>query len=209
MRASTRRCRSLAAWYSAFSRRSPSSRARLISLWQLGLQLAVELMNLVLEFLQDSVFHVGHGSRNGMLNNRRRWSGSPVARTRSSGVSGNWRGRRARRRPARFCSTAPTCCRRRWRPASRSKSRPFPNDTWPSAQSPLAQLAEDLGRRGGRTIGVTDQVLAAMSPVEHPSGVVAIAHAQPSGLDAAFSPGSDAAALTPLVLVLAGIAGSG
>ena len=44
-----------------------------------------------------------------------------------------------------------------------------------------------------------------MSPVEHPSGVVAIAHAQPSGLDAAFSPGSDAAALTPLVLVLAGI----
>src|SRR5262245_54878296 len=32
MRASTRRCRSFAAWYSAFSRRSPSSRARLISL---------------------------------------------------------------------------------------------------------------------------------------------------------------------------------
>src|SRR4029077_18076028 len=31
MRASTSRCRSLAAWYSAFSRRSPSSRARLIS----------------------------------------------------------------------------------------------------------------------------------------------------------------------------------
>src|SRR4051812_30053914 len=29
--ASTRRCRSFAAWYSAFSRRSPSSRARLIS----------------------------------------------------------------------------------------------------------------------------------------------------------------------------------
>src|SRR5438874_749606 len=31
IRASTSRCRSLAAWYSAFSRRSPSSRARLIS----------------------------------------------------------------------------------------------------------------------------------------------------------------------------------
>src|SRR6476661_6333725 len=31
MRDSTRRCRSFAAWYSAFSRRSPSSRARLIS----------------------------------------------------------------------------------------------------------------------------------------------------------------------------------
>ena len=77
------------------------------------------------------------------------------------------------------------------------------------AQSPLAQLARDLDKRGGRTIGVTDQVLAAMSPVEHPSGVVAIAHAQASRLDAAFAVGTDltsgSASLTPLVLVLAGI----
>jgi TrmH family RNA methyltransferase len=76
-------------------------------------------------------------------------------------------------------------------------------------QSPLAQLARDLDKRGGRTIGVTDQVLAAMSPVEHSSGVVAIAHAQPSRLDAAFAVGTDltggSASLTPLILVLAGI----
>ena len=106
MRASTRRCRSLAAWYSAFSRRSPSSRARLISRRQLGLQLLVELMDFVLEFLQDPLLHDGHGSRNGMLNNRSGWSGSRAARTRSSSASASSRARRGsdgvgRRGPAR------------------------------------------------------------------------------------------------------------
>jgi RNA methyltransferase, TrmH family len=56
-----------------------------------------------------------------------------------------------------------------------------------SARAPLAQVAAEVKRQGGRVVGVTDQVLAAMSPVEHPSGVVAIGHARPSTVDIAFS----------------------
>src|SRR5688500_13243 len=41
--------------------------------------------------------------------------------------------------------------------------------------SPLARIAKDVKKRGGRVVTVNDQVLAAMSPVQHPSGVVAIA----------------------------------
>jgi TrmH family RNA methyltransferase len=73
-----------------------------------------------------------------------------------------------------------------------------------NTRSPLSGLARDLGSRGGRTVGVTEQVLAAMSPVEHPSGVVAIARACPSTVEAAFSSGSDPK-VAPLVLVLAGL----
>ena len=58
MRASTSRCRSFAAWYSAFSRRSPSSRARLISLRELELQLALERLDLVFELLDQLSFIV-------------------------------------------------------------------------------------------------------------------------------------------------------
>jgi TrmH family RNA methyltransferase len=65
--------------------------------------------------------------------------------------------------------------------------------------SPLARIAKDVKKHGGRVLTVTDHVLAAMSPVQHPSGVVAIAHTHPSDLRAAF-------ANTPqLVLVLAGL----
>jgi TrmH family RNA methyltransferase len=59
-----------------------------------------------------------------------------------------------------------------------------------SARAPLAQMAIDVTRQGGRVVGVTDQVLAAMSPVEQPSGVVAIGHARPSTLADAFSASS-------------------
>ncbi len=79
-----------------------------------------------------------------------------------------------------------------------------------SARAPLAQMASDVQRQGGRVIGVTDQVLAAMSPVEHPSGVVALAHVQPSTVADAFAAASRPRldALQPaaqLVLVLAGV----
>src|SRR4051812_160527 len=68
--------------------------------------------------------------------------------------------------------------------------------------APLARIASDVTKHGGRVIRVSEQVLAAMSPVQHPSGVVAIAHASPSDLRAAFA----APAQTPqLVVVLAGL----
>jgi TrmH family RNA methyltransferase len=66
-------------------------------------------------------------------------------------------------------------------------------------QSPLARIAQDVKRHGGRVLTVSDHVLAAMSPVQHPSGVVAIAHARPCDLRAAF------AGVPQLVLVLAGV----
>src|SRR5919197_4765714 len=68
-----------------------------------------------------------------------------------------------------------------------------------AALSPLARIASDVKKHGGRVLTVTDQVLAAISPVQHPSGVVAIAHAQPPDLRAAF------AGAPQLVLVLAGL----
>ena len=56
MRDSTSRCRSFAAWYSAFSRRSPSSRARWISFGSSSLQLAVERADFIFELLEISAF---------------------------------------------------------------------------------------------------------------------------------------------------------
>ena len=44
--------------------------------------------------------------------------------------------------------------------------------------SPLARLAKDVRAHGGRVILVSDSVLAAISPVQQPSGVVAIARAR-------------------------------
>jgi TrmH family RNA methyltransferase len=67
--------------------------------------------------------------------------------------------------------------------------------------SPLARLAKDVRKHGGKPFLVSDQVLAAMSPVQHPSGVVAIAHARPADVGVVMSTASD----LPLVLVLAGL----
>jgi TrmH family RNA methyltransferase len=68
-----------------------------------------------------------------------------------------------------------------------------------TARSPLARMASDVKKHGGRVLTVSDHVLAAMSPVQHPSGVVAIAHTRPPDLRAAF------AGAPQLVLVLAGL----
>lgn len=54
------------------------------------------------------------------------------------------------------------------------------------ASSQLAHLALEVRRQGGRVLGVTDSVLAAMSPVQQPSGVVAIGHTEPSTLLGVF-----------------------
>jgi RNA methyltransferase, TrmH family len=62
-----------------------------------------------------------------------------------------------------------------------------------------ADIAAAVTRGGGRVISVSDQVLAAMSPVQHPSGVVAIGRAPGSRLDAVFAPAPQ------LIAVLAGV----
>ncbi len=89
--------------------------------------------------------------------------------------------------------------------------------------SPLVRMADEVMKNGGRVLSVTDHVLAAMSPVQHPSGVVAIAHPTPGDLRTIFrapraAVGSDAAARIqtagshpgrgithPLVVILAGL----
>jgi len=70
-----------------------------------------------------------------------------------------------------------------------------------SARSPLARIARDVKKRGGRVLTVSDEVLAAMSPVQHPSGVVAIGRARPADVRVVMS----AATAQPLVVVLAGL----
>ncbi len=67
--------------------------------------------------------------------------------------------------------------------------------------SPVARIARDVTSRGGRVLVVSDQVLAAMSPVQHPSGVVAIARARPADVRVVMATVTD----LPLVLVLAGL----
>jgi RNA methyltransferase, TrmH family len=67
--------------------------------------------------------------------------------------------------------------------------------------SPLARIAKDVKARGGRVLAVSDQVLAAMSPVQHPSGVVAIARARPADVRVVMATVTD----LPMVLVLAGL----
>jgi TrmH family RNA methyltransferase len=67
--------------------------------------------------------------------------------------------------------------------------------------SPVARIAKDVRKRGGRVLKVSDQVLAAMSPVQHPSGVVAIARARPADVRVVMATVTD----LPLVLVLAGL----
>ncbi len=55
------------------------------------------------------------------------------------------------------------------------------------AQGRLLTLAARTRRLGARTVTVTDQVLAAISPVQQPSGVVAIAHRPAAALEQVFA----------------------
>jgi TrmH family RNA methyltransferase len=55
------------------------------------------------------------------------------------------------------------------------------------AQGRLLTLAAQTRRAGAKTIAVTDQVLAALSPVQHPSGVVAIARRLPHTIADVFA----------------------
>lgn len=71
--------------------------------------------------------------------------------------------------------------------------------------SPLARLAKDVRKHGGRAILVTEEVLAAISPVQHPSGVVAIGRARATDVRVVFAACRDAGPHLPLVIVLAGL----
>jgi RNA methyltransferase, TrmH family len=71
--------------------------------------------------------------------------------------------------------------------------------------SPLGRLAKDVRKRGGRAILVSDSVLAAISPVQHPAGVVAIARARATDVPVVFAAAHDNGPHLPLVLVLAGL----
>jgi TrmH family RNA methyltransferase len=72
--------------------------------------------------------------------------------------------------------------------------------------SPLARLAKDVRKHGGRPLIVTEQVLAAISPVEHPTGVVAIARARATDVRVVFAAAARATGRhLPIVLVLAGL----
>jgi TrmH family RNA methyltransferase len=52
---------------------------------------------------------------------------------------------------------------------------------------PLAPLADEVARQGGRVVSVSAPVLAAMSPVRQPSGIVAIASLHRASLDDALA----------------------
>lgn len=66
-------------------------------------------------------------------------------------------------------------------------------------QGRLGELAERLRRQGARVLSVNETVLAAMSPVRTPSGIVAIAEFVPPALDRVVE------GAMPLVAVLAGV----
>jgi TrmH family RNA methyltransferase len=55
------------------------------------------------------------------------------------------------------------------------------------AQHRLVTLAARARRTGAKTVAVTDQVLAALSPVQHPSGVVAIARRPARSIEEVFA----------------------
>jgi RNA methyltransferase, TrmH family len=71
--------------------------------------------------------------------------------------------------------------------------------------SPLARLAQAVHRHGGRPLIVTEQVLAAISPVRQPSGVVAIARARATDVRVVFAAAHTTGPQLPIVLVLAGL----
>src|SRR6185503_4453979 len=71
--------------------------------------------------------------------------------------------------------------------------------------SPLGRMARDVRERGGRPLIGSEPVLAAMSPVQQPSGVVAIARARAIDVNVVFAAAVERVAPLPLVLVLAGV----
>jgi TrmH family RNA methyltransferase len=67
----------------------------------------------------------------------------------------------------------------------------------------LAPVAREAARLGARVVQVSDAALEAMSPVRHPSGVVAIAQCGPASLAACLEP------QPALLIVLAGVQDAG
>ena len=72
------------------------------------------------------------------------------------------------------------------------------------ADADARAVADESTRRGARVVGISSQVLAAMSPVTRPSGVVAIAHLRARQADEVLR-----AVRPALVLVLSGVQDAG
>jgi TrmH family RNA methyltransferase len=71
--------------------------------------------------------------------------------------------------------------------------------------SPLSRLARDVRKHGGKPLLVSDSVLAAISPVQQPSGVVAIARARATDVRVVFAAARTPGPHLPVVFVLAGL----
>jgi TrmH family RNA methyltransferase len=69
-----------------------------------------------------------------------------------------------------------------------------------ASEASVGRLADRLANHGARVLSVSESVMAAMSPVQTPSGIVAIAHVVPPPLDRVME-----SATAPLVAVLAGV----
>ena len=136
------------------------------------------------------------------------WNGSAAVRTRSSSASATWRAPRGPvdGRARRHCRRGPP--RRR---ASRAGSaacdiRRRDRGLLGHAPRQRAVTRSPASRKTSRSAAAasspsSDQVLAAMSPVQQPSGVVAIARARPADVRVVMATVAD----LPLVLVLAGL----
>ena len=150
MRASTRRWRSFAAWYSAFSRRSPSSRARLISFGSSSFNSWLSVASSSSNFLISRSFMARSNGTTVLCfstpcpHARRDASAAVVIRT-SPGIE-PWSGATIRRpAPAR---RSPSRRRRSGRrPAARERSRPVDGDR--TSRDSRADGRTRARRRGG------------------------------------------------------------
>ena len=74
-----------------------------------------------------------------------------------------------------------------------------------SVRPALPRLADGVRGQGGRVLLVTDDVMAAMSPVRKPSGVAAIGRARRADLREVLRAARDRDARRPVALVVAGV----
>src|SRR5262245_16858988 len=166
---------------------------------QLGLQLAFELRDLVLEFLQDPFLHraivaekhSGNSAHNSAMERITSRHNPIVKRFRElSRAHGPDRDAEVLLDGAHLVHEALAA-------GVTVEMAAFAERQMRAGET--AGIADAVARGGGRVVRVSDQVLAAMSPVQHPSGVVAIGRAPVSRLDAVFAPAPQ------LIAVLAGV----
>src|SRR5688500_15058617 len=186
IRDSTSRWRSFAAWLSAFSRRSPSSRARLISLGSSVLSSLSSAWISSSNFLRRRAFirRMLAETRNLLISNR---TGDPYADHRRD------RGASTIPTPMDRISSRQNPIVRRFRDVARGEvqdamlldgehliQEALGSDIPLQMVAAVDRLshgeaADRAQRAGARIVVVTEAVLSAISPVRTPSGIVAIA----------------------------------